>query len=191
MKPLIITLSILVVLGLLYGLAFFGILPAQKWADGSPALAKTLIAMHLARVKRPKPPAAATSAAPSPEQQALASQKKQMQADRTQLAKDREAFETEKQQAAARSAAAPASDGDSKLAAIYATMSPDDIARIFGKLPDKDVVDALTQMDEKKAGKILAALAPERAAKISLLLTRSGSGHGGSAASATLLHSTL
>ena len=45
-------------------------------------------------------------------------------------------------------------------------MSADDIAPIFGKLPDPDVVRALLAMDEKKAGKILAALPTDRAARL-------------------------
>ena len=55
-------------------------------------------------------------------------------------------------------------DSAGKLSAIYAAMSADDLVTIFTKLPDPDVVNALMGLDEKKAGKVLAALPPVRAA---------------------------
>ncbi len=45
-------------------------------------------------------------------------------------------------------------------------MSPDDLARIFTKLSDPAVIQSLLPMDEKKAGKLLAALPPDRAARL-------------------------
>jgi flagellar motility protein MotE (MotC chaperone) len=168
-------LAIVAILGIVYALAFFGILPAQKMADKNPALAHVLTTLHLAKVKKPiKGTLAAT--APSPEQQALEAGKKKLAADQAQLAKDRVAFETEQQQAAAPApAAAPSTPNNSassaKLSAIYATMSADDISHILGKLPDPDVIQALTQLDEKKAGQVLAILPVDRAARLSRLMT--------------------
>ena len=52
-------------------------------------------------------------------------------------------------------------------------MSPDDLARIFGKLPDPDVIGSLTQLDEKKAGQILALLPADRAARIARQMSHS------------------
>ena len=46
-------------------------------------------------------------------------------------------------------------------------MSPDDLLTIFAKLPDPDVIRALIDLDEKKAGKVLAGLPPARAAHLS------------------------
>ena len=171
-------LAIVAVLGLVYALAFFGILPAQKMADKNPALAPFLTTLHLAKIKKPIKGALA-AVAPSPEQQALEAGKKKLATDQAQLAKDRAAFETEKQQAAApaptassNAPAAPgASDNSAKLSAIYATMSADDISHILGKLPDPDVIQALTQLDEKKAGQVLAILPVDRAARLSRLMT--------------------
>ena len=72
MKAVFGLLGVVVVLGLLYGLAFFGILPVQKMADKSPALGGILRTLHLAKAAKPHPTLAAASApAPNPEQAAL------------------------------------------------------------------------------------------------------------------------
>ncbi len=166
-------LGFVALLGVVYGLAFFGIIPAQKMADKSPALASALISLHLAKAKKPVH-AAKLAATISPEQQALNAQKKQLAADQAQLAKDRVAFEAQKQQAsvpAANTGAAPLPDNTAKLDAIYAAMSPDGLTPLFGKLSDPDVARALLAMDEKKAGKILAALPPDRAARLTHRMT--------------------
>lgn len=171
---LLIVGSIIVIVGVLYGLAFVGIIPTRKWAEKSPKMARMLAALHLAPKVKPKKAAAA----PDPALAALDAQKKQLVADRAQLDKDQAAFEDEKQKAAAPAAAsnpnsaAPPPAPGAKLAAIYATMSPDDLARIFIKLPDPAVASTLSHLDEKKAGKILAALPSDRAARLSLTLGR-------------------
>lgn len=183
MKAVIGLLSVVALLGVVYGLAFFGIIPVQKMADKSPGLASTLTKLHLAKAKKPAP-AAPPGAAPSPEQQALDAQKKQTAADRAQLDKDRADFEAQKAQPAAPPdgvASTPPPDHAAKLGAIYATMSADDLARIFGKQPDPDVIQSLAQLDEKKAGQVLAALPADRAARLTRQMSRvnlasSGSG---------------
>jgi flagellar motility protein MotE (MotC chaperone) len=53
---------------------------------------------------------------------------------------------------------------------IYSTMSADDIAQIMTHVPDKSAIADLTAMDEKKAGKVLAALPADRAAKLCELM---------------------
>lgn len=174
MKALFTVVGLLVALAVLYGLAFVGVIPVQKWADKNPKLAKPLMAMHLARAKHKSalPASAVAPVPPDPQQQALRAGQKQLAADRAQLAKDREAWEAEKQQAAtppANGNASPAnaaSDTNAKLSAIYDTMSPDDLAKIFTKLSDPAVIQSLLPMDEKKAGKVLAALPPDRAARL-------------------------
>ena len=169
MKIILPIFGLVALLGIAYGLAFFGIIPAQKIADKTPALASVLISLHLAKAKKPVL-AAKPGATLSPEQAAMNAQKKQLAASQAQLDKDRAAFESQKQ-----TASAPASDGTSntpppdpaaKLDAIYASMSPDDLTPLFSKLSDSDVSRALLAMDEKKAGKILAALPTARAAKL-------------------------
>ena len=176
MKAVIGVLGVVALLGVLYGLAFFGIIPIQKMVGKSPALASALTALHLAKAKKPAPSAATPGPTPNPEQQALDAQKKKFAADRAQLEKDRAALEAQKQPPAASSDGsappAPAPDNAAKLDAIYATMSADDLARIFGKLPDPDVIQSLTQIDEKKAGQVLAALPADRAARLTRQMSR-------------------
>lgn len=193
MKAILGLLGLIVLLGLVYGLAFFGILPVQKMADKSPALAPALVSLHLAKPKKPVhslPPGAVPV---NPEQSALDAQKKQIAADRAQLDKDRLAWEAQKQQTPPPGAgiSPPAPDNAAKLNAIYATMSPDDIARICAKLPDPDVIAALTQLDEKKAGKILAALPDARAARLTRLMSRPPLTSAASAAPAPLPRTSL
>jgi len=163
-------LGLLALLGVAYGLAFFGVIPAQKMADKSPGLASALIKLHLAKAKKPLPAAlAAHLPIVSPEQDALNAQKKQLDTDRAQLAKDRADFAAQKQAASAAPASAQAGDAPdstSKLNDIYAAMSADDLVTIFTKLPDPDVISALMGLDEKKAGKVLAALPDARAARL-------------------------
>lgn len=176
MKIVLIVLGLLVVLGAAYGLAFLGVIPVQKWADKNPSLAKTLTAMHLAKPKKAVVPAA-PALKPDPQQQALDAEKQQIEADRAQLTKDRAAFEAAKQQAAAPSPAAgdgsqpgAASGTGDKLAAIYATMDPEDLAKIFAKQTDPVVIQSLSGLDEKKAGQVLAAMPADRAARLALLM---------------------
>lgn len=169
MKAIIGLLSVAALLGVVYGLAFFGIIPVQKMADKSPALASALTKLHLAKAKKSVHSLASPVPAPDPEQEALDTGKKKLAADQAQLEKDRAAFEAQKQQAPPTpdGAAPPASsDNAAKLGAIYATMSADDLVRIFGKLPDSDVIQSLTQLDEKKAGQVLAAFPADRAARL-------------------------
>ena len=176
MKVVIGLLSVLALLGVVYGLAFLGVIPVQKMAGKSPALAAALAALHLAKAKKPAH-GASPVAAPNPEQQALNAQKKKLAADQAQLEKDRAALESRKQQPAAPAdgggaSPPPASDNAAKLGAIYATMSADDLSRIFGKLPDPDVIASLAQIDEKKAGQVLAALPVDRAARLTQKMSR-------------------
>jgi len=173
-KAVIGLLGVAALLGLAYGLAFFGIIPVQKMAGKSPALASALTALHLAKPKKPAP-GVPPALAPNPGQQALDAQKKKLAADRAQLEKDRAALESQKQQPPAPPDGVPpipSPDNAAKLGAIYATMSADDLARIFGKLPDPDVIRSLSQIDEKKAGQVLAALPADRAARIARQMSR-------------------
>ena len=71
MKIVLPILALLVIAGVLYGLAFVGVLPVQKWADKSPKLAPVLRALHLAKARRKMAPLTA-AAPPDLAQQALA-----------------------------------------------------------------------------------------------------------------------
>jgi len=159
-KIVVPILCILVALGVVYGMAFTGILPAQKWADKNPQIAPLLRAAHLAKASKPKPvkTAAAVPAKPAPPPVPLP-------LSTTPLPLPAPAM--------AAVPSAPAPDTHAKLDAIYAAMAPDDLARIFAKLPDPTVVQSLMPMDEKKAGKVLAALPDDRAARLSRLMLAS------------------
>lgn len=152
MKFVVPLLSFLVILGVVYGMAFVGILPAQKWADKNPQIAPLLRAAHLAKAPKTKPAKVAASAPARP------------------AAHSAPAPIAPLPVAAAPAAVPSAPDTHAKLDAIYAAMAPDDLARIFARLPDPTVVQSLMPMDEKKAGKVLAALPDDRAARLSRLM---------------------
>ena len=141
MKALWGIFGLMAVLGIVYGLAFVGNIPVKKLAAKSPALAKTLIALHLAK---PNPKAAvmdtklaSSAAVPSPEQQALDTQKRQIAggahttgqgqgrpggpaagAGRSPLPRPRRRRHT------------PAGHGR-QLIALYGTMDADAVAQVF------------------------------------------------------------
>lgn len=180
MKVVFSILGLVILVGVLYGLAFFGVIPVQKMAAKNPALAKTLAKLHLASAK-PKGTAKAAAAQPlTPQMQALQAQQQQIDTARAQLVKDQAAFEAEKQQAApaatSGSTTTPAGtvDTGAKISAIYATMSPDDIAKIFAKMPDPVVIQNLMPLDEETAGKVLAAMPADRAARLSQQMMSKG-----------------
>lgn len=181
MKIAFPVLGLLAILGIAYALAFFGVIPVQKMAAKSPGLAHALVALHLAKAKKPtsNKTVASVPAAISPEQEALNAEKKQLADQKAALGKQQADFEAQKQAASAppaaptNAASAPVPDSAAKLDAIYAAMSADDLLTIFAKLPDPDVIRALTNLDEKKAGKVLAGLPPARAARLSQEMSHS------------------
>ena len=160
MKVVVPILCLFVALGVVYGMAFVGILPAQKWADKNPQIAPLLRAAHLAKAPKAKPAklAAHAPARPAPPPAPLPLPAAPAPAPSAALAA---------------ALAEPAPDTHAKLDAIYAAMAPDDLARIFARLPDPTVVQILIPMDEKKAGKVLAALPDDRAARLSRLMLAS------------------
>ena len=60
----------------------------------------------------------------------------------------------------------------SRLAAIYEQMPAETANKIFTKLPDLEVIALLRKMDEKKVSQILAIVAPDRAARLTLALSK-------------------
>jgi len=166
-KVVVPLLCILVALGVVYGMALTGILPAQKWADKNPQIAPLLRAIHLAKATKARHVklAAAATAKPAVSARPLPAPIAPLPAPIAPLPVSAPAF--------AAVPSAPAPDTHAKLDAIYAAMAPDDLARIFTKLPDNTVVQSLMPMDEKKAGKVLAALPDDRAARLSRLMLAS------------------
>lgn len=59
-----------------------------------------------------------------------------------------------------------------KLAAIYSTMKPEKSAPVITRMELGTVVKMFTRMDDKKVGKILSFLSPEKAVSITQALTR-------------------
>ena len=166
---------VLCLVGVFAGLLFTHKIPAAKLAKASPAVAGALTKLglyHSPKNMKLASSAASTDTAPSSSAAPAiskddADEKQSLDAERQQIAAERDALN--KARSAPASAAPPAALAP-KLADIYDTMSPDDLARIFAKQGDSQVVSALSAMDEKKAGKVMAALPADRAAKLALML---------------------
>ena len=60
-----------------------------------------------------------------------------------------------------------------RMASVYEQMPVDDASRIFAKLPDSAVEPLLRRMDEGQMGKLLMTFPPDRAAKLTLSMTKS------------------
>ncbi len=69
-------------------------------------------------------------------------------------------------------AAAKAEQRMARLVALYEGMSADDAKPIVEKLPDTLVADLLRRMDERQAGKLLAGMKADRAAKLTGILAK-------------------
>jgi hypothetical protein len=164
MKALVALITILAILGSVYALALVGVIPVKPIALSSPAAAKLLIALKLYHPVAKK--AAIVAALPLTSPDPLAADRASLQAERQQLVIEKAALD--KKMAGGGSGVTTSS----KMSAIYDTMKPAQIASIFAKLPDAQVCDAIVKMDEMEAGKVLAAIPPDRAAKITILLNQ-------------------
>ena len=180
---LITVVALVMLLGMAWVLAYFQVIPAQKMADKTPALAPILVGLHVAKA-RAKPNAAAVAAqAGSPAPPSPAAQQSSLDAEKEALAAEKEQLDAQKAVLARKLASAentaddgPTSVGDGsgtdpKVISIYSTMKADQLALIFAKLPDSAVADALEQLDDRQAGKVLAALPNDRAAKLTVLMS--------------------
>ncbi len=174
MKVFIGFFVFLLILGAVYGLAFFQIIPAQKLADKNPSLLPMLKAVLLAKAKPKHKPVVAATPAETPQSIAakkLAADQAKLASDRADLDRERAAFEQSKSQATLASTPGDTTPAPrEKLVSIYTTMAPEDVAKIMEHVPDKSVLADLTLLDEKRAGKILAAMPADRAAKLSELM---------------------
>ncbi len=70
-------------------------------------------------------------------------------------------------------------------------LTEEEIQQHLPKLPDPDVMAALTQLDEKKAGKILAALPDDRAARLTRRMSHPSLASTAAASPATRLQTSL
>ncbi len=168
---------VLCLVGIFAGLLFTHKIPAAKLAKASPAAAGILTKLGLyhtaksAKAAAASKPDSSTASASAPAMSKDdADEKQSLDAERQQIAAERDALD--KSRSASTATPAQPTTLAPKLADIYDTMSPDDLARIFAKQGDNQVVLALSAMDEKKAGKVMAALPADRAAKLALLLNQ-------------------
>jgi flagellar motility protein MotE (MotC chaperone) len=165
---------LMLALGTAYGLAKLNVIPVQKMGEHNPALGS---ALSMAGLYHRKPHIVVKTHAPDPladDRRALQGQRdalKQQQTD-WEAQKQAQVQSTEKAKEAA-TAALPDPKEMQRLAAIYEEMPVDAVNKIFAKLPDQQVIALLRRMDEKQVGSILAGVTPERAARLTLALSRS------------------
>ena len=180
---LLITMVALVMLiGMAWVLAYFQVIPAQRMADKTPMLRPILVGLRVAKApakKKPKPSSTAKASTPAPlsraaEQASLAAEKEALATEKEQVDAEKAVLDKKLASAAAPTdlaGGAPAEQAaDPKVISIYSTMKADQLAAIFAKLPDSAVAEALEQLDDRQAGKVLAALPNDRAAKLTVLM---------------------
>jgi len=169
MKFVIGFVVLVVLIGSAYGLAKLHVIPLDGIAKSSPIAAKLLNEMKLLP---PTPKAPIVAAAPAVTVDPYAAEKQQLAAQQAQI-------NQEKQQLAMKPVVAavppppPIVPTAPQLIEIYEAMNSDDLATLFAKQPDSAVVSALIGMDTKKAAKALAAMPPDRGAKITAMMNRS------------------
>lgn len=181
MRATIVIVSLLLMLGAVYFLAKINVIPVGKLAASSPSLQKSFAMIGLW-----KPPVKKQVAS---KQKAP---KKRPASQQVSFTRSENPSPNINPTATVLNSSAPigqtpaetaptASASELKLEAIYATMSPDDIARIGAKQPDSELIKLLSSLDEKKAGMVLAALPDARAAKITremvMSVPQGGSNH--------------
>jgi flagellar motility protein MotE (MotC chaperone) len=173
---LFLVFPLFLLLGGAYGLAKVGVIPVRKMAGKNKA-AKA--ALHLIGLDSPKLPAVQVAAPHAPVGDPLEAQHKELAADRAAFEKQRADWEAQKQ-AATKATPARAADpraatdpkSITRLATVYEQMDPATANKIFTKLPDPEVIQILRKMDEKKVGQILAIVPPDRAARMTLALSK-------------------
>lgn len=169
-----VLMPLVVIVGAMYGLAKIGVLPVGRFAEKNKALGTVL---KMAGLYRPRP-RAVQSAAPAPDP--LAGEKKELAAQRAALEQERAALQAQREaqqrpQPVAQTAERPAPPDPkniARLASVYEQMPPETVTRIFAKLPNDQVIALLHRMDEKQVGQILALLAPDRAARLTVELAQ-------------------
>lgn len=175
LKIALLLLLPVVLLAVTWGLAKFGVIPVRKMAEKNPQIRPVLKALKL---DSPQLPARTGTVAAPPDP--LAGERKALQAQREALEDERKKWEAQKQsqmraESDARAAAmraAPDPKNLTRMAAVYEQMPAATVTRIFGKMRDDQVIALLRRMDEKRVGEILAAVTPERAARLTLSLSR-------------------
>jgi hypothetical protein len=173
---LFVVFPLFLLLGGAYGLAKVGVIPIRQVAAKNRPLR---LALHLIGLDTPKLPSVqvtpANAVAPDP----LDSQRKALAEQRGALDKERTDWDVQRQAQIKTSAAKTATEQPvtdpkaiARLAAIYEQMPAETANKIFTKLPDPEVISLLRKMDEKKVSQILAIVPPDRAARMTLSLSK-------------------
>lgn len=167
---LAILIPILVIAGGVYGAAKAGLLPVAKIAASNPGMKAPLKMLGLYK-EPPKSvqPAGLEAKLPDPlkaQREAFEKEKADLEA---QLQEQRDAVS---KAAATAAAQQPDPKNVTRLASVYEQMDPETVQRIFAKLPEAHVQALLRKMDEKQVGRILALEKPDRAARLTLALSR-------------------
>jgi hypothetical protein len=171
-----LVVPVFLLLGGAYGLAKLGVIPVRKMAGKNKA-AKA--ALHLIGLDTPKLPAVQVAAPHAPVTDPTEAQQKALAADRAAFEKQRADWEAQRQAAtkvtpAHAAESQPATDPKSmaQLATVYEQLDAGTANKIFSKLPEPEVILILRKMDEKKVGAILAIVPPDRAARMTLALSK-------------------
>jgi hypothetical protein len=61
-----------------------------------------------------------------------------------------------------------------RLVRVYEKMRPKQVAQVFDSLPDEQTVAMLSKMSERAAAKVIAAMQPTNAARLSQMMVRAG-----------------
>lgn len=168
-----------IALGGVYGLAKAGRISLPTNPKLAPLYAKI-------GLKPKHPPSSASQVANKLETDPLADERRALSVMRESLQKEREDWERLKQAQekkaaepppAAKASPPPQNAIDPKalarMATIYEEMPVEKLNKIFTLLPDDEVIQLLRRMEEKKVADILAAEKPARAARLSLILSKS------------------
>jgi len=171
---LFLIVPLLFVLGAAYGLAKIGVVKPQQIVGNSRIAASALKAIGLTQH-------AAVVAAPAPGLNApeTSGEMKAIQSSRDELAQEKTQWEaqklaqkqTEDRARIAAESAKPDPKEMARLATVYDQMPADTVTKIFQKLPDDQVIALLRRMDEKQVAQVLGAVVPERAARLTQILS--------------------
>jgi len=159
-RLLMILLVLLMLLGVPYALAKFGVIPVGKLTEKNPALAK--VARTLGLLPRQQT-VKADSKAPHPSLPAPPAQPSFRPAP------------APSQSLPAPPATSSSSPDDTSrqigwLAKVYENMEPEEAVPILERMSDREVIPLLRRMKQRQVAQILALLPPDRAARLSKTL---------------------
>jgi hypothetical protein len=157
MKRLLkILVVLLVLLGVPYGLAKFGVIPVGKLTAKNPAAAK--VARMLGLLPRQRTVKADTKPSEPPSQAAPAPPPVRSVPPASQNLPSPTPVQS------------PSPDDASRqigwLAKVYENMEPEEAVSILEKMSDREVIPLLRRMKQRQVAQILALLPPDRAARL-------------------------